>query len=219
MVNGVPSLPITYAHIVKRVLDVALAGIGLCIVWPLLLLVAFAVKFDSIGPALYRGRRAGLNGYPFDILKFRTMIVDADQIGGPSTAGDDPRITPLGLTLRRYKIDELPQLVNVFLGQMSIVGPRPEVLSEVLNYSAEERQLLTVRPGITDWASLRFRDEGRILAGSPNPHQVYCEKIRPEKVKLGLKYVRQQSLRIDLKILVETMRALIGVKNGDGAVE
>lgn len=209
-----PSLPTRYARIVKRGLDVALAGIGLSILWPLLLLVALAVKFDSLGPALYRGRRAGLNGHPFDILKFRTMIVGADQIGGPSTASDDPRITQLGLTLRRYKIDELPQLVNVFLGQMSIVGPRPEVLSEVSNYSAEERQLLTVRPGITDWASLRFRDEGRILAGSANPHQVYCEKIRPEKVKLGLKYVRQQSLRIDLKILAETIGALIRVKNG-----
>lgn len=219
MVNGVPSLPIRYAQIVKRVLDIALAGIGLSTLWPLLLLVALAVKFDSIGPALYRGRRAGLNGHPFDILKFRTMIVGADQIGGPSTAGDDPRITQLGLTLRKYKIDELPQLVNVFLGQMSIVGPRPEVLSEVSNYSAEEWQLLTVRPGITDWASLRFRDEGQILAGSSNPHQAYCEKIRPEKVKLGLKYVRQQSLRIDLQILVQTMRALIGVNVGNGSVD
>ncbi len=206
-------------QIVKRVLDTVLAGLGLCVLWPLLLLIALAVKFDSFGPALYRGRRAGLNGHPFNILKFRTMIVDADKIGGPSTAGDDPRITHLGLILRKYKIDEFPQLVNVLLGHMSFVGPRPEVLSEVSNYSAEERQLLTVRPGITDWASLRFRDEGRILAGSPDPHQLYREKIRPEKVKLGLKYVRQQSLRIDLKILVETMRALIGVKDGNGAVD
>lgn len=219
MANGVRPLPTTYSQIIKRVLDVTLAGIGLSILWPLLLLVALAVKFDSFGPALYRGRRAGLNGHPFDILKFRTMIVGADKIGGPSTAGDDPRITHLGLALRRYKIDELPQLVNVFLGHMSIVGPRPEVLSEVSNYSVEERQLLTVRPGITDWASLRFRDEGRILAGSLDPHQAYREKIRPEKVKLGLKYVRQQSLRIDLKILVETMQALIGDKDGNGAVD
>jgi lipopolysaccharide/colanic/teichoic acid biosynthesis glycosyltransferase len=199
-------------QIVKRALDAGLAGLGLCILWPLLLLVALAVKFDSFGPALYRGQRAGLGGRPFDILKFRTMIVGADKIGGPSTAGDDPRITHLGLVLRKYKIDEFPQLINVLLGHMSFVGPRPEVLSEVSSYSAEERQLLTVRPGITDWASLHFRDEGRILAGSADPHQVYREKIRPEKVRLGLQYVRQQSIRIDFEILFETIRALIGNK-------
>ncbi len=207
-----PSRPFIYMQIVKRVLDAVLAGLGLFILWPLLFPIALAVKFDSSGPALYRGRRAGLGGRPFDILKFRTMIVGADKIGGPSTAGDDPRITHLGLILRKYKIDEFPQLINVLLGQMSFVGPRPEVLSEVSNYSAEERQLLSVRPGITDWASLRFRDEGRILAGSADPHQLYRETIRPEKVRLGLQYVRQQSIRIDFEILFQTIRVLIGSK-------
>lgn len=196
-----------------------MAGAGICVLWPLLLVVALAVKFDSFGPALYRGRRAGLNGHPFDILKFRTMIVGADKIGGPSTPSDDPRITRLGVVLRKYKIDEFPQLINVLFGHMSFVGPRPEVLSEVSTYSAEERQLLTVRPGITDWASLRFRDEGAILAGSSDPHQAYREKIRPGKMKLGLKYVRQQSLRIDFQIILETIRTLFGANGRNEATD
>lgn len=191
-----------------------LAGMCLFVLWPLLLVIALAVKFDSFGPALYRGTRVGFQGQPFSILKFRTMIVGADKLGGPSTANDDPRITRLGKFLRRYKLDEFPQLINVFTGDMSLVGPRPEVLSEVETYSSEERQLLTVRPGITDWASLRFRDEGRILAGSPDPHQTYREKIRPEKIKLGLQYVRRRSFFTDLAILFKTARtAVVGGSN------
>lgn len=146
------------------------------------------------------------------------MVVGADGLGGPTTASDDPRITRVGLTLRKYKIDEFPQLINVLLGHMSLVGPRPEVLSEVSTYSAEERELLTVRPGITDWASLRFRDEGGILAGSSDPHLEYQQKIRPEKMKLGLQYVRKKSLRTDLTILLETIGVLIGFEaNGRAA--
>lgn len=183
------------------------------------MIVALAVKFDSVGPALYRGRRAGLNGRPFNMLKFRTMMVGADRLGGPSTANDDPRLTRLGLLLRKYKIDEFPQLINVLLGDMSFVGPRPEVLSEVLSYSAEERQLLSVRPGITDWASLQFRNEGQLLAGSSDPHRAYQEKIRPAKVELGLEYVRQKSLRIDFKILFETVQALIGIGTDRGTAD
>lgn len=198
-------------QVVKRIFDVALSAVGLSLLWPLLMFVALAVKFDSVGPALYRGCRAGLNGRPFNMLKFRTMVVGADRLGGPSTANDDPRVTRLGLILRKYKIDEFPQLINVLLGDMSFVGPRPEVLSEVLSYSAEERRLLSVRPGITDWASLQFRNEGQLLAGSPDPHRAYHEKIRSAKVELGLEYVRQKSLRIDFKILFETVQALIGI--------
>jgi lipopolysaccharide/colanic/teichoic acid biosynthesis glycosyltransferase len=110
------------------------------------------------------------------------MVVDADQIGGPSTPEDDPRITRVGTWLRRYKLDELPQLINVLKGEMSLVGPRPEVFSETQNYTAEERRLFEVRPGITDWASIRFRNEGEILRGNPDPHSLYQEKIRPEKI-------------------------------------
>lgn len=176
-------------------------------------MIGLAVKFDSFGPALYRGTRAGFQGQPFFILKFRTMVVGADKLGGPSTANDDPRITHLGRFLRKYKLDEFPQLINVVAGEMSFVGPRPEVLSEVQTYSAEERELLAVRPGITDWASLRFRDEGRILAGSDNPHRTYLETIRPEKIKLGLQYVRQHSFLCDLVILIETAKAIVGIRH------
>ena len=195
----------------KRFFDFVLAGVLLCVLWPLLLVIALVVKFDSFGPALYRGSRAGFQGQPFLILKFRTMIVGADKLGGPSTANDDPRVTRFGKFLRKYKLDEFPQLINVFAGQMSLVGPRPEVLSEVQTYSAEERELLTVRPGITDWASLRFQDEGRMLAGSADPHQTYREKIRPEKIRLGLQYVRGRSFLTDLAILIETAKTVVGI--------
>lgn len=196
----------------KRFFDIALAGVCLCVLWPLLLVIALAVKFDSFGPALYRGSRAGVQGRPFWILKFRTMVVGADKLGGPSTANDDPRITRIGKFLRTYKLDEFPQLINVFTGEMSFVGPRPEVLSEAQTYSTEERELLTVRPGITDWASLRFRDEGRILAGSGDPHQAYRERIRPEKIRLGLQYVRRRSFLTDLSILFETAKTVVGIR-------
>lgn len=137
------------------------------------------------------------------------MIPAADKLGGPSTPTNDPRITRIGRWLRRYKLDELPQLLNVLRGEMSLVGPRPEVLSEVAAYSAEERALLSVLPGMTDWASLRFSNEGDILMGSCNPHQAYREKIRPEKVRLGLKYVHQHSFLIDLEILASTITVIV----------
>lgn len=196
----------------KRLFDFVLAAVGLAISWPLLLIVALAVKLDSFGPALYLGIRAGRDGAPFHILKFRTMVVGADKIGGPSTANDDSRITRIGTVLRKYKLDELLQLINVLTGKMSFVGPRPEVISEVQRYSHEERELLTVRPGITDWASLRFRNEGQILAGSADPHQAYRSMIRPEKMKLGLQYIHERSFLVDLQILVQTARALLGMK-------
>lgn len=137
------------------------------------------------------------------------MVVDADRIGGPTTPNDDPRITRVGAWLRRYKLDELPQLINVLRGEMSFVGPRPEVFSETQDYTPEERRLFEVRPGITDWASIRFRNEGEILRGSSDPHCLYQEKIRPEKIRLGLAYVERRSFAIDMRILVETLRILL----------
>jgi len=137
------------------------------------------------------------------------MVVDADKIGGPSSAADDPRITRIGGLLRRYKLDELPQLINVLKGEMSFVGPRPEVMQEVLLYTEEEKRLLDVRPGITDWASIRFRNEGEILRGTQDPHQAYREKIRPEKIRLGLEYVRNHSFLMDCKIILGTLRAIL----------
>jgi len=143
--------------------------------------------------------------------KFRTMVVDADKIGPSSTAGDDPRITRPGKFMRRFKLDELPQLFNVLRGEMSFVGPRPQVQWAVDLYTPEERLLLSVRPGITDFASLRFRNEDEILKGSADPDKDYLEKIAPQKIKLGLHYVRNQSLLTDLKLIVATGLMVFGV--------
>jgi transketolase len=140
------------------------------------------------------------------------MVVDAEKLGGPSTSDDDPRVTKVGKPLRRYKLDELLQLLNVVKGEMSLVGPRPEVPLEADFYTPQERELLSVRPGITDWASIRFRNEGEILKGSSDPHQAYREKIRPEKIRLGLEYVKRHSLWVDLRIILATLWAIAGGK-------
>ena len=152
------------------------------------------------------------------------MVVNADRIGGPSTAGDDPRVTPVGRFLRRTKLDELPQLLNVLLGDMSFVGPRPEVKQYVDMYTEEEKAILTVRPGITDWASLWNPDEGAVLAGSDDPERDYLEKIRPQKLRWQLEYVRRRSFWVDIVIIAQTIRtvasrhespALIAMRAGD----
>jgi lipopolysaccharide/colanic/teichoic acid biosynthesis glycosyltransferase len=193
---------------VKRLIDLCGSMIGLMLLSPILLILEVLIRFDSPGPVFYRGVRVGRFGKPFRMFKFRTMVANADQIGGPSSATDDVRITRIGRFLRQYKLDELPQLLNVLRGEMSLVGPRPEVTEEVLLYTPEEKRLLEVRPGITDWASIRFRNEGEILRGSADPHQAYREKIRPQKIQLGLEYVQRQSLSVDCRILLQTLRAL-----------
>lgn len=192
----------------KRLFDLLLSIAGLILLSPLLLVVALLIKTGSSGSVFYRGARAGRFGKPFRIFKFRTMVTNADKIGGPSTSADDPRITRIGGFLRRFKLDELPQLLNVLKGEMSLVGPRPEVLEEVNLYSDEEKRLLDVRPGITDWASIRFRNEGEILRGSANPHQTYREKIRPEKIRLGLEYVQKHSFLTDCRIILDTLKVI-----------
>jgi lipopolysaccharide/colanic/teichoic acid biosynthesis glycosyltransferase len=195
-----------YGRVFKRWLDCLLASVGLLFLSPLMLAAVVVIKIDSPRSSiLYRGWRAGRSGQPFKILKFRTMVPDAEHLGGAETPDDDPRITRVGPFLRRLKIDELPQLFNVLAGEMSIVGPRPEVLEEVQHYSDEELQLLQVRPGITDWASIRFHHEGRITLGSSDPHRVYHEVIRPEKVRLGLDYVEHHSFAIDCRIILRTL--------------
>src|SRR6266568_1772783 len=193
----------------KRSFDLILSLLGLIVLAPVFAAVAVAIKIESAGPVFYRGVRAGRYGKAFRIFKFRTMVEDADKIGGPSSSSDDPRITRVGNFLRRYKLDELPQLLNVVKGEMSLVGPRPEVLQEVVLYTEEEKRLLEVRPGITDWASIRFRDEGEILRGSADPHAAYREKIRPEKIRLGLEYVERRSFLTDCKIIVSTLKAIL----------
>jgi lipopolysaccharide/colanic/teichoic acid biosynthesis glycosyltransferase len=144
------------------------------------------------------------------MYKFRTMVLDADKLGGSSTPDNDPRITSVGKFLRRFKLDELPQLANVIKGEMSLVGPRPQVQWAVELYSAEERQVLTVLPGITDYASVRFPNEGELLKGSSNPDRDYMEKIHPEKMRLSLEYVRNRSFLTDCKVIAETILAVFG---------
>jgi len=194
-----------YDLVFKRCFDVAASLVGVVLLAPFMVAAAVLVRCGSPGPVLYRGWRAGRSGRPFQILKFRTMVVNAEKLGGAETPDDDPRITRVGFFLRRFKLDEFPQLFNVLLGDMSLVGPRPEVLAEVEVYTQRERELLLVRPGITDWASIKFHHEGRITRGSDDPHRVYHEVIRPEKVRLGLAYVEQHSFLIDCQIILRTL--------------
>jgi lipopolysaccharide/colanic/teichoic acid biosynthesis glycosyltransferase len=196
-------------QLIKRAIDVTLSLVGLIVFFPLLLAVAARIKLEDGGPVFYRGVRVGRHGEPFRIFKFRTMVVNAEQLGGASTANDDPRVTKTGRFLRKYKLDELPQLINVIKGEMSVVGPRPEVPHYVEMLTREEKAILSVRPGITDWATLWNPDEGAVLAGSPDPERLYMEKIRPEKIRLQLQYVRRQSIWVDMTIIFQTLATLI----------
>ena len=175
---------------------------------PLLLIIAILVRLDSRGPIFYRGLRTGRYNHQFRVFKFRTMTPDAEQLGGGSTAKDDRRITRVGRFLRRYKLDELPQLLNVLKGDMSIVGPRPELSQYTQLYMGDELLILHVRPGITDHASLEFIRLGEIL-GNDAPDAVYEEKVRPLKNALRVKYVREQSFWGDIAIIVRTLKRLI----------
>lgn len=193
----------------KRLFDLVSASLGLLLASSLLLGLAVWIKLDSPGPVFYRGERVGRHGRPFRIFKFRSMVVDAEKKGGSSTADNDPRITRAGAFVRRYKLDEVPQLLNVLAGDMSIVGPRPQVAWDVARYTPEERALLTVRPGMTDWASMRFHNEGEILQGHPDPDKAYDTLIRPEKMRLALLYVEKASFATDLRIIFQTLSTLV----------
>lgn len=195
--------------LLKNLFDKIFSCLGVCTLAPLFLFVAILIKFEDRGPVFYRGVRIGQYGRPFRVFKFRTMVLNAENQGASSTSDDDPRITQIGKWLRKYKLDELPQLINVLRGEMSFVGPRPEVKKFTDLFSEEEKAILTVRPGITDWASIWNPDEGVFLQGSLDPDQDYLEKIRPEKIRLQLKYVREQSLWTDLKIIFHTFQVLV----------
>jgi len=189
----------------KFVFDLLCSSIGVVLLAPLMLGVAIAIRLNSPGPALYHGPRVGLNGKSFYVLKFRTMVANADRIGGSCTPDDDPRITRVGKWLRKTKLDELPQLINVLKGDMSLVGPRPELERFTSMYDEMQRQVLTVRPGITDFATLWDSDEGAILAGEPDPEQAYLEKILPTKLQLQQKYIVGASFWMDLRIIMQTV--------------
>jgi len=193
----------------KRVFDLVASLAGLLVLAPVFWAFALAIRIDSPGPIFFRQERVGLGGRTFRIHKFRSMVLDAERVGGQLTVGADPRVTHVGRWLRRYKLDELPQLIDVFLGDMSLVGPRPEVPRYVANYPTDLRALLqSVRPGITDPASIRFRDESELLATADDPERVYVEQILPQKLALYADYVRQRTLWGDIAIILATLRAL-----------
>lgn len=199
----------------KRLTDIVISLIAIVVFGPLLLVLAVLIKLGSPGPVFYRGERAGKGETTFRILKFRSMVVDAERKGGFSTAIDDPRLTGIGRFLRKYKLDELPQFFNVLFGDMSLVGPRPQVLFYTSRYTGDERRILSVKPGITDLASLYFVDMDAVL-GSGDVDTRYLVEVEPIKNKLRLRYVREQSYLLDLRILVETACKLIGFENVTG---
>ena len=191
----------------KRLFDISSAAYGLLLVSPLFAVIAFMVKADSPGPVFYRATRIGRNGKPFRIYKFRTMFVGREKVGGDTTAFNDPRITRVGFFLRKYKIDELPQLINVLMGEMSIVGPRPELSVYTDRYTPEERVILSVRPGITDYSSIALRHLDAMV-GERDADKVFEDEILPRKNALRMRYVRTCSFGGDMAILARTLAAL-----------
>jgi lipopolysaccharide/colanic/teichoic acid biosynthesis glycosyltransferase len=176
---------------------------------PLLLVLFLAVAINSGFPVFYLQTRVGKNNKDFKLFKFRTMFLDSDKKGLLTVGGRDPRITPVGYFLRKYKLDELPQLFNVLTGDMSLVGPRPEVRKYVEMYSMEQKQVLQVKPGITDYASLEYINENELLSKSSNPEQTYIDEVMPAKLQLNMKYIREAGLSTDLKIILKTIRKIV----------
>ena len=190
----------------KRLFDIVISLIALAFCLPIFVVVGALIKQDSAGPVFFRQERIGRNGKPFRIYKLRTMIANAERLGPSSTGDDDSRITRVGRYVRRFNLDELPQFINVLVGEMSIVGPRPQVAWAVELYDDEERGILSMRPGITDWATLWVRDEGERLRGSQDPDRDYMELIWPEKRRLQLEYVANHSLWTDVQITLLTFK-------------
>lgn len=189
----------------KRIYDVVLSAAGLLVLTPLLLIITLLVKLSDGGPVFFRQQRVGKGGRLFSIWKFRTMVVNADQLGRSVTAGNDPRITPVGRWLRKTKCDELPQLWNVLRGDMSFVGPRPEVPRYVAFYTAEQRKVLELKPGITDLATLHFRNEEELLSRATDVETFYVQDCIPRKIQLNLLYASRASVWEDTKIILRTV--------------
>ena len=189
----------------KRIFDMVMATVGLIVLGPMLIWIAWRIKAEDGGPVFYRGVRVGLNGRLFRIFKFRSMVVNAEKIGPSSTASEDSRITKIGKWIRAHKLDELPQLLNVLAGDMSFVGPRPQVKWAVDLYTSEERLILSVRPGITDFASMKFSNEGELLKNASDPDRAYLELIHPVKTELALKYVKTRSFLLDIRLILQTI--------------
>ena len=187
----------------KRIFDIIFSILGLIILSPVLLIIAIIIKSDSKGPVIYKQLRVGKNGIDFNVLKFRTMKTDSDKEGLLTVGGRDSRITGSGYFIRKYKLDEFPQLLNVLKGEMSFVGPRPEVRKYVLLYNEEQRKVLEVRPGITDIASITYRNENELLEKADDPEKFYIEEIMPDKIRLNLEYLKDRSFLNDIKIILK----------------
>lgn len=193
----------------KRLFDIIASGIGLLLLCPLFLIIGIWIKLDSSGPIFYRQVRVGKNNQDFRIFKFRSMRTDADKGSLVTIGGRDPRITRSGYFIRKFKIDELPQLINVFVGDMSIVGPRPEVRHYVNYWTKEQMHVLDVRPGITDPASIRYRNENELLGKAEDPEQYYIDVVMQEKIKLYLEYVEKHNFWYDIKLILQTFWVII----------
>ncbi len=193
----------------KRAFDFLFSVIGLVAITPVMLLLALIITIDSKGGVFYKQVRIGKNKKPFKLYKFRSMSTDADKKGLLTVGNKDSRITKIGYYLRKYKLDELPQLINVLLGNMSFVGPRPEVEKYVKLYNQEQLMVFNVKPGITDWASIKYVNENEILAKSSQPEKTYIEEIMPAKLKLNLEYVKHNNVFVDIKIILLTIKAII----------
>lgn len=192
-----------------RLFDIFFSTVGLIILSPLLLILAIWIKFDSSGPVFYKQIRVGKDNKDFKLFKFRSMVINADRKGLITVGGRDSRVTRSGYFIRKYKLDELPQLINVFKGNMSLVGPRPEVRKYVNMYDETQQKVLTVKPGITDYASIEYIDENEILGKAENPEKIYIEKIMPRKIKLNLKYIDNKSLSEYFKIIFLTIKKIL----------
>lgn len=192
-----------------RFFDFILSLVGLVVLAPILVVLAIWIKIDSKGPVFYKQVRVGQNGIDFGLFKFRSMVVDADKKGLITVGGRDPRITRSGYFIRKYKLDELPQLINVLVGDMSLVGPRPEVRKYVDLYTDEQQKVLSVKPGITDYASIEYMDENEILGKSSDPEKTYIEEIMPEKIKYNMKYIQNKNVSEYFKIIFLTLLKIV----------
>jgi len=194
--------------LLKRIFDITLSLFGLIILLPFMLIIAILIKIDSKGPVFFKQIRVTKNGKEFKIFKYRTMRVGSDKYS-QITVGKDGRITKIGSFLRKYKLDEIPQLINVLIGDMSLVGPRPEVPKYVALYTDEQKEILKVRAGITDYASIEFSDENDLLASEEDPEKAYIEKIMPKKIELNKKYLSEISILTDIKIILLTIKKIL----------
>lgn len=195
--------------ILKRTFDIVVSLLGLTVLLPIFIVIAVIIKLDSKGPVFFRQVRVGKDGREFKIFKFRTMVTNAEKKGMQITVDKDNRITKSGWFLRKYKIDELPQLINVALGDMSFVGPRPEVPKYVATFNKKQKIILKIKPGITDIASIHYRDESSLLSKSLDPEKIYIEEILPKKIELNLKYIEKMSMTYDILLILKTIYKVI----------